>query len=67
MRRKYTGLKINFDMQVEGESRFVVFGQMAEGMMCYHEIDENDEEIEGIWYSKSRVSGTTVFFAEGEE
>ena len=66
--RKFNGLLIE-DGEIKKESRFVCFGEMSDGSKCFHEIDENDEEIEGKWYSMSRKKfngkAYTLFFLEG--
>lgn len=52
-------------------SRFVCFGQMSDGMKCFHEIDADGNEIEGAWYSFSKVTidgrKYPIFILEGIE
>ncbi len=68
--RKYTGIIIE-DQKAVRKSTFKCFGEMADGMKCYHELDPEGEEIEGKWYSMARkkIDGTTytLFFLEGLE
>lgn len=68
--KKFNGLLVK-DNEIIKISRFVCFGEMSDGTKCFHEIDENNEEIEGAWYSMSRrkIDGETytLFFLEGIE
>ena len=68
--KKFNGMLIEDD-EIKRISKFVCFGEMSDGTKCFHEVDENGEEIEGKWYSMSRrkIDGTTytLFFLEGLE
>ena len=66
--RKYNGCKVDFDYDENeyvliGCSKFVSFGQMADGTTCYHEII-NGVEDESCWYSCFRKHGVTCFVLE---
>lgn len=65
MRRTFTGLKIDENLESKGVSRFVIFGQMSDGSSCYHELDEQGNEIEDAWYSRSTKYNMNLFFLEG--
>ena len=68
--RKYSGYVIE-DKTIERIAFFRCFGEMSDGMKCYHELDATGEEVEGKWYSmsKQRINGSvyTIFFMEGLE
>ena len=68
--RKFKGVIID-DSKCIRASRFVCFGQFADGTKCYHEVDDNGAEIEGIFYTMCRhkIDGKTyqLFFVEGIE
>lgn len=68
--RKYSGYVVE-DHEIGRVSVFKCFGEMSDGMKCYHELDAVGEEIEGKWYSMARkkIAGTTytLFFLEGLE
>lgn len=68
MRRVFRGVKLDENLEYKGISNFIIFGQMNDGTSCYHEIDENGEEIEGAWYSRSTkyIPHMNIFFLEGE-
>lgn len=68
MRRVFTGVKLDENLEYKGISKFIIFGQMNDGTSYYHEIDENGEEIEGAWYSRSTkyIPKVNIFFLEGE-
>ena len=67
---KFNGYIIN-DGEIEKKSKFVCFGEMADGTKCFHEIDENGDEISGFWYSMSKIKVDgkqyALFFREGRE
>lgn len=69
-KRQYKGLELDYDenneLTVIGEAKFAVFGQMSDGMLCYHKVVDG-EEIEGVWYSRFRKFGKTFFIPEGVE
>lgn len=52
-------------------ARFKVFGEMADGLKCWHEVDEDGNEIEGAWYScfcmKINGKRENFFVLEGVE
>lgn len=66
MRRVFRGVKLDENLDYNGISKFIIFGQMDDGTSCYHEIDENGEEIEDAWYSRQTRQGMNIFFLEGE-
>lgn len=67
---KFNGIIIDNGECVRA-SRFVCFGEFSDGTRCFHEIDENGKEIEGVFYTMSRqkIDGKTyqLFFLEGVE
>lgn len=68
--RKFNGLLVE-DNEIKKIAQFGCFGEMADGTKCFHELDENGNEIEGKWFSMSRrkIDGKTytLFFLEGLE
>lgn len=68
--RKFKGLLVDDNIIIK-ESTFICFGQMSDGSKCFHELDTNNNEIIGAWYSMSRrkINGNTytLFFLEGLE
>ena len=67
--RKYNGLLID-NGEIIKESKFVSFGEMADGSKCFHELDENGNEKNDFWFSMARkkINGKqyTLFFLEGK-
>lgn len=63
--RTYFGVKIDENGKDQGSAYFRIFGKMADGSACYHEI-VNGEEQENGWYSRTTRYGLNVFFYEGE-
>jgi hypothetical protein len=48
--RIYTGIKIDDNMNITKDCKFVSYGRMTDGTTCYHEVIDG-EEIESTWYS----------------
>ena len=67
--RIYNGLLVD-DNEIKRSSKFVSFGEMADGSKCFHELDENGNEKDDFWFSMSRkkINGKnyTLFFLEGK-
>ena len=65
--KRFKGLLID-NGEIKRVSLFVCFGEMCDGTKCFHELDENGNEIETYWYSMSRrkIDGKTytLFFLE---
>lgn len=66
--RKFNGFLIE-NYRVQRRGKFVVFGELSNGLKCYHELDGNGNEIEGVWYSRmvKKIDGKNynLFILEG--
>ena len=69
--RKFNGILIDENGTPQRYAKFVCFGEMSVGTKCYHEVNENGEEIEGWFYfmSRRKIDGKNyqLFVLEGVE
>lgn len=63
----YKGYYFDFDFNLIGFGKFVIFGEMSDGSKCYHLINNEDGEIEGLFYQKMLYNGRYGFIASGLE
>ena len=50
--------------KILNREKFVAFGQMSDGSLCYHKVVDG-KEVEDRWYSRARRNGCTYYFLEG--
>ena len=70
-RHRFKGVIVNDNWEAVRASRFVCFGEFSDHTKCFHEVDENGEEIEGVFYTATRKKignkSYMLFFVEGVE
>ena len=61
--------EFDFDkMEYVGRFKFIIGGEMADGMKCWYKCDDNGEIIDwSRWYSMTRKCGKMIAILEAED